>query len=277
MKKRVAFRHSVSLVCASLVLTSLSACDGNFPLNLPDDLAKLLAGPDAGSDSDVSPSNPFVRPASEVEAELRSGGSSASDPQSDKSSAQGRIDISGEEAFGPISVNYREGMKWVYQLKAPEVNVPGFPTGIVNPSGSGELGTMTQEVIAVEGDQVTLEVLIDVKAGSAVTDSRKRFSFSAGDHAALQSQAAFVGHGTGSITWARAGTERVSVPAGSYSAEKIKGDMNILAQENGVSVRIKNDMDIWMVSGIGMVKQTASQDNQGLVTTTETVLLSFER
>src|SRR5690606_35621798 len=66
---------------------------------------------------------------------------------------------------------------------------------------------------------------------------------------------AFASGGSGTLSWQADASESITVPAGSYSSDRIKGRMDVTVDSNGTQPKLKQDIKLGMAPGVGMVKQ----------------------
>ncbi|MGV3526994.1 MAG: hypothetical protein ACO1RX_22450 [Candidatus Sericytochromatia bacterium] len=277
---------------ATLVAASLSACDANVNVSVP--------SPSASASSSATPSaSPSTSPSADPSTTPSAQPSSA--PQT------GSITMVGADVFNNLKVDFKPGMKWVYGMKSAVGGIsfgtqqlpPGFslPPGVSIPgvggsgSGSGsasgstnlDLGDMTLEVISVTGDMVTMRTTLSLKVGAASpAPTETTFPKSEG-LAKVFVQAAAQGT-SGTITFIAAGSESVTVPAQTYTAEKITATMDVTQTSGSATANVDQDLIYWMVNGIGFVKMqskakvsgSSSGGNAAVDTTTVIELKSFD-
>lgn len=277
---------------ATLVAATLSACDANVNVSVP--------SPSASASSSASPSaTPSANPSSNPSTQPTSSPTNA--PQT------GSITMVGADVFNKLTVDFKPGMKWVYGMKSAVGGIsfgtqqlPGgvtLPPGFSLPGASGsgsasgsaggstnlDLGDMTMEVISVTGDMVTMRTSLNLKVGGASTAPTETTFPKSEGLAKVFVEAAAQGT-TGTITFIAAGSESVTVPAQTYTAEKITATMNVTQTSDAATGNVDQDLIYWMVNGIGFVKMqskakvsgSSSGGNAAVDTTTVIELKSFE-
>lgn len=268
-----------SALLASLIVLSATACTPTAGPSAPQPSASTSTSPDPNAS--VAPSanpssNPSSSPASNPSAQpsASSGGVQAG--------AQSQLIVTGESVFESYAVNYRPGMKWVYKMSLAPINIaaPSLPGGISLPpgvsvpgisTGATDLGELVTEVVKVEGNLVTLRS--EVKATAATSFPAPAASETTFEVAKSSQQyaAAFYNGEEGTLDWQKAASgESITVPAGSYTADRISGVMKIKAQGADLQQNIK----LWMSSGVGMVKEEvqSSTSAAGFSSDTTTVI-----
>lgn len=233
---------SLASVC---VLGLISACD---PVNVPN--------PTPTASSSIKPSaSPGVKPGTQP--------SVIPSPQA-SAAVSGKITVTGAENFDAFNINYKPGMKWVYSMKLGGIEVPSLPAGITLPAGfeipgfgggDGDIGTFTMEVVSVNGNLITLRS--DVSSSSATfPDTPPTESTFEKKNASKVYAEAFASNGSGSLNWSSAGSESVTVPAGTYAAGLVRGTSEITVE----SGQLKQNIRVWMVNNVGMVKETVNSE-----------------
>lgn len=239
---------SVSL----MLLGSLAACDANLSVNLPnsqaspDPQASVSPAPTVSAQPSAQPSTP----------------QSAAPTAVPSSAPQGALTIVGADLFDKYPLTFRQGMRWEYSMKMPSVAIElpqlpgGLPAGFEIPgfggSGSGgEFGTLTMEVIRIDGNLVTMRTQVNTTLqGAAPPMQPTETTFEQRAIASLYTEA-FVSGGEGTMSWRADGSESVSVPAGTYSTDRIIGRLDAQAD----AATTAQDITLWMAPNVGMVKQ----------------------
>lgn len=278
---------------SATLLLALAACNGqNLPSTLPTSVPSNLPALIRPSGTPTSP-NPN---ASAVP------GASASP------NTQGEIKVVGADLFNKYAVEYRTGMKWVYSLKMPGFSLPNIPSGAGFPSipgfsvtqipdlssipglnlgagastgasagaSNGDLGEMIMEVKAVAGDQVT--VTTEFKFTQSLLASFNLFkptqsTFSKSNRGKMYEGIGSSNGTNGTLTYSLVGSESVSVPAGSYTADKISSKLATTTAVGSGSAESSQDTLLWMTSGVGLTKHESKTVIQG---TTSSVLLELK-
>ncbi|PIQ28839.1 hypothetical protein COW36_09695 [bacterium (Candidatus Blackallbacteria) CG17_big_fil_post_rev_8_21_14_2_50_48_46] len=296
------FSRNLILGLSAVSLISLMACTGNgLPTSLPSGLSSSLPGLVKAS---ASPSaSPAATPATSPSANP-STPSSEPTPAASAEPGNGVIKVEGEDLFNKYTVNYRVGMKWVYSLKMPGIALPnlsglaGFSaqqipdvnailnglsggssgsTGSSTPAAPSEMGEFTIEVTAVAGDMVTLSTQVkmttEIPGGAPIKPSTS--SFNKSNPGKMYSELGQNGNTNGTLKYSLVGPESVTVPAGSFSADKIAGMMNVTSSTGAGSVESTQESSLWMAVGTGMVKQENKSTTSGITVTTLLELKSF--
>ncbi len=279
------------------LLLFLAACNGqNLPANLPTSLPSNVPALIRPSGTPISP-NPNATPVP---------GASATP------NTQGEIKVVGADLFNKYTVEYRTGMKWVYSLKMPGFSLPNIPSGAGFPSipgfsitqipdlsnipglnlgagtsagtsagasagaSSGDLGEMIMEVKTVAGDQVT--VATEFKFTQSLLASFNLFkptqsTFSKSNRGKMYEGIGSSNGTNGTLTYALVGSESVSVPAGTYSADKISSKLATTTAVGSANAESQQDTTLWMASGVGLVKHESKTVIQG---STSSVLLELK-
>ena len=254
---------SLSLLAA----LALTACDAKVNVNVANPSAQPSAGPSSNPSSDPS-SNPSAQPSDPPSATPNP--NATAQPTAAPSTGSGKLTIQGSALFNKYNVNYRAGMKWVYGMRLADLAVPQIPSlpggvtipGLPSSGGSGmDLGTMTMEVLKVEGETVTMQTTIVTNAAPTQIPPRTTtFQKSAMANLYTESQ----GDGVeGTATWTAAGSESVTVPAGSYSADIINGVFDVTSLQNGVRADLDQTVKLWISNGVGMVKEEVKTSLSG--------------
>lgn len=243
---------------------SLTAC--NPQMKFP-----TVPNPSASSSASPSPttsSSPTTDPSPSPSAVA----SSTPTPTASASAAVGgNLVIKGGELFNKFNVNYRVGMKWVYGIRLADLaipSIPGLPSGVTIPglpSGSGSggissLGEIGWEVISVDSNTVTIKVSNTINTPAGTQNTQNNVTFEKGSQANLYSQAQAPGT-NGTVTWTLgASGESVVVPAGTYNADRIEGNFDVVSQTGGATGNLKQQVKTWINSTAGMVKQEVKSD-----------------
>lgn len=207
-------------------------------------------------------------------ANLPSNLPSTSTPSSN--TPQGKIQVIGAELFDKYPLNYRVGMQWVYSMKMPGVSLPALPgfntSQLPNlsqllPSNTSEMGELTMTVTAIHGDLVTMETTVKMNITSPTSPAPTSVTFNKNTPAALYSQMNQDSKTTGTYTYTLIGPESVSVAAGTYQADKIKGRLEATTQIEAGTVNSNQDSLLWMAAGVGMVKQETTTVTAGVTAT----------
>ncbi|MBT9547862.1 MAG: hypothetical protein IV090_20910 [Candidatus Sericytochromatia bacterium] len=280
---------------SATLLLALAACNGqNLPSTLPTSLpsnSPALIRPSGTPNS--TPATGAVVPPNSVTA---------------PSSGQGELKVVGADLFNKYAVEYRTGMKWVYSLKMPGFSLPNIPSGAGFPSipgfsvtqipdlssipglnlgagastgasagaSNGDLGEMIMEVKAVAGDQVT--VTTEFKFTQSLLASFNLFkptqsTFSKSNRGKMYEGIGSSNGTNGTLTYSLVGSESVSVPAGSYTADKISSKLATTTAVGSGSAESSQDTLLWMASGVGLAKHESKTVIQG---TTSSVLLELK-
>ncbi len=283
---------------SAILLLALAACNGqNLPNTLPTSLPSNVPA--------------LIRPSGTPTASPAPGAAVATNPVTATAPAttttpgQGEIKVVGADLFNKYTVNYRTGMKWVYSLKMPGFSlpslpaIPGFTTtqlpsnlsdllniGSGGTSGgtsggssnsNGELGEMTMEVTAVQGDLVTMATAVKMNfnlPGGAPFKPTET-TFSKAEPQKLYSVLAQSGNTNGTYTYSLIAAESVTVTAGSYNADKISGKLQATSSTGAGDVSSQQDSLLWMANQVGMVKQETKTVTAGISSTTVLELKSF--
>lgn len=245
-----------------LSAVSLSACDGSTPANLPSSTPSAQASAQAS----VSPAaTPQASSQSSTSSSVKLPATPSAQPATPSSApaVTSELEVIGGDVFNQFEITFKEGMRWEYVLRAPKTEISGLPGGISAPSlgSSGDLGVFTQTVTAVNGSQITVKAETQPAGGSFLPPTSTESTFDTSQKANLYS-AGFAGEGKGTLTWSAAGSESITVPAGSYTATKINGVMDITTTQNGVTAQLKQDIVLWMSDGVGMVKQNTVSETE---------------
>lgn len=277
---------------SATLLLALAACNGqNLPSTLPTSVPSNLPA--------------LIRPSGTPNATPAPGSTDAPPPVAAPSTGQGEIKVVGADLFNKYTVNYRTGMKWVYSLKMPGFSLPSLPaipgftttqlpsnlsdllnigsggtsggTSGGSTSSNGELGEMTMEVKAVQGDLVTMAtaVKMNLNLPGGAPFKPTETTFSKAEPQKLYSVLAQSGNTNGTYTYSLIAAESLTVAAGSYSADKISGKLQAISSTGAGDVGSQQDSFLWMANQIGMVKQETKTVTAGISTSTVLELKSF--
>ncbi|HEY9840889.1 MAG TPA: hypothetical protein V6D23_10565 [Candidatus Obscuribacterales bacterium] len=243
------------------VLATISACTAtaNIQGNLPN------TNRPSGTPSVVPSARPTVQPNS------RPSDVPSSNPSAE-ASGSGSLVITGQDLFNKYTVSYHAGQKWVYKMTQPNtgtsVAVPSLPPGVTLPPGFNipgssssssitDLGELVWEVISVDDAQVTMKTTTTVNTPVGSQTTTKTTTSARTNFASQISQSMATGtEGTIVYTFG-AGNESVSVPAGSYTADRIDGVFKIKTNVNGVSGTSDTNVKLWVTNEVGLVKYEA--------------------
>lgn len=274
-------RLTLAFSLALSTVLSLVACNGqNLPANLPSGVPSNLPGiikPSGtpASGTPVPTGTPSAAPSTA--------------PSGAPTAPQGKITVVGAELFTKYAINYRVGMKWVYSMKMPGVSMPSLPSipgfntsqipnlsSLLPSSGSSsEMGELTLTVTAVNGDLVTIESAVKMNITAIAPTQPSSVTFSKNSPAALYSAINQDSKTSGTYTYSLIGPESVTVAAGSYNTDKLKGRLEATTQTDSGSVSTTQDALLWMAVGIGMVKQEVTTVTTGVTTKNVIELKSF--
>lgn len=281
---------------ASAALVGLSACEANLNASLnpsasPSPAASSSPDPSASPDPAASATpNASASASTSVNAGVSVGANTNTNTNTSASAAaKGVLTVSGANLFDQYEMSYSKGMKWVYGMKNEigAIAVPNLPGGVSIPglggSGSGgssmDLGTFSMEVIDVQGDMVTIrtEVNNTMAGAPAVPPTEKTVQMKSVSALYVEGMQAA---GSGTLDWTSAGgSESVSVPAGTYNASVVLGKTKVVL--DGAAGALDQDIKVWMVDNIGMVKEEVKGKTQSsgvsVDTTTVIELKSFTR
>jgi len=281
---------------SATLLLALAACNGqNLPSTLPTSVPSNLPAL-------IRPSGtPNTTPA--PGSAVANAPVTATAPVPPPATGQGEIKVVGADLFNKYTVNYRTGMKWVYSLKMPGFSlpslpaIPGFTTtqlpsnlsdllnigsggssgGTSGGNSNGELGEMTMEVKAVQGDLVTMATAVkmnlNLPGGAPFKPSET--TFSKAEPQKLYSVLAQSGNTNGTYTYSLIAAESLTVAAGSYNADKISGKLQAVSSTGAGDVNSQQDSLLWMANQVGMVKQETKTVTAGISSTTVLELKSF--
>lgn len=250
-------------VLASLLALSLSACDANLSVNVPNPQTSPSAQPSAAPQSP----NPTASPTAPVTAP-------SSAPVASAAPSNGQLTIMGADLFDKYPLTFRQGLRWEYSMKMPSVavNIPqlpgGLPAGFEIPGigGNSDFGTLIMEVVRVDGNNVTMRTQVNTTMQGAVPPMEPtEVTFEQRNTASLYTES--FANGEGTMTWRADGNENVSVPAGSYNADRIKGRLDANVASGGASATASQDITLWMAPNVGMVKQQTTSTSSGSSTT----------
>jgi len=261
-----------------LVLGALSACD-TVP-NSPTPGPSSSASPQASGAPSASPSAPNASPEASAQpsSDPSTAPTAAPTTQPSAPAANGKLTVIGADLFDGFNLEFRQGMKWTYNMKLAgiDIAVPNLPPGVTIPglgggsTGATNLGTYTMEVVKVDGNLITMRTDVNVTTAGAPDPAPTESTFEKKNISAVYTEA-FTTNGEGTLTWTSAGSESVSVPAGSYSAGVINGKMNVTVD----GVKLNQDTKVWISNGVGMVKEEVVTDTSGTKSTTIIELQSF--
>lgn len=252
---------SLSLIAGLM----LSACD--VQMKLPT-LPSSSASPSPSTSASPS-STPSASPSSTTDPVA-----SPTPVASASAAVGGELKINGADLFNKFNVNYRVGMKWVYGIRLADlaipglpagINIPGFPgsTGSTGSSGSSSLsnlGEVSWEVISMDNNTVTIKTVTTTNTPAGTQSNQNTVSFEKNSQASLYSQAQAPGT-NGTVTWTLgASGESVTVPAGTFTADRIEGNFDVVSQTGGATGNLKSQVKTWINSTAGMVKQETKSD-----------------
>lgn len=285
-------RKSLTTALLAVSVVSLAACTPTSlpsspnPSASPEPSAEASAEPNAeqpGEDSTLPNDDSSPDPSSSTEPDAEASETPAA-------SAGGKLSVSGSEVFNQYSMDFHPGMTWVYKMSTevavPNISVPsGLPAGVTIPNfgvqDTMDLGTMTMEVISVSGNMVTIRTTVDASGASPapIQPSESTFDKSKGMASFYSEQ---IGAGMeGTLSWSKGSAgASVSVAAGTYTADMILGKMHVTANADGTSADLDQDIQLWMKSGEGMIKEevksTIESSGVNVDSTTTIELQSFK-
>jgi len=269
------------LFAAVACMAALSACDAKLNVN--------VKPPVPSNRPNVPPSaNPSARPDDMASVPPSANPSQNPTPVASASaSGTGSLTITGQDLFNKYTINYHQGQKWVYRMTQPgtstSIPMPTLPPGTSLPpgfnfpsstsSGSTDLGELVWEVVKVEGDQVTMKTTTTVNTPVGAQTTTKTTTSARSDFASQVTQSAATGtEGTVTYTFGASG-ESVSVPAGSYTADRIDGVFKIKATSGGASGTSDTMVKLWITNGTGLVKYEAKSTTNASGVTVDTTTL----
>jgi hypothetical protein len=250
-----------------------------------------LAGCHSGSSAASSPATASTTAAASTAATATSATSApASSPAA--STSTGLTVSGGNVSYFPAAV----GDTWVYQIStsAGDVGTTTNRVTAVTPTAGGNLVTESdsetlagvpqthtyQYVIHSDGS-ITVPVSstdagVTVKSGQLIWPDSAQLAAGQATTATLVFTATDSGKTTTyseTATIKGEGTQTVTVPAGSYSATAIGEVMS----GKVLGVAVKTDVETWVATGVGPVKETVSSGEGSYVLTITEVLKSFTK
>lgn len=241
---------------------SLTAC--NPQMKFP-----TLPNPSASGSASPSPTTSATPMPSDSASPVAS--STPTPTVSASAAVGGQLTINGADLFSKYNLNYRVGMKWVYGLRLADLaipSIPGLPSGVTIPglptgtgaSGASSLGEISWEVISTDNNNVTIKVTTNTNTPVGTQTTNNNITFDKTKQANLYSQAQAPGT-NGTVTWTLgASGESVVVPAGTYNADRIEGNFDVVSQTGGATGNLKQQVKTWINSTVGMVKQEVKSD-----------------
>lgn len=267
------FLKSRPFAAAALLALSLSACDANISVNVPNPQPSASAQPSATPQSPAPATSPSPAASQAPPTAAPSTAAPSTAPVASAPPTSGQLTIVGADLFDKYPLTFRQGQRWEYSMKMPSVavSVPQFPGGlpggiqIPGIGGDSEFGTLIMEVIRVDGSNVTMRTQVNTTLqGAAPPMDPKEVTFAQRSTASLYTEA--FANGQGTMTWRADGSESLTVAAGSYSADRIKGRLDADLASGGASATATQDITLWMAPNVGMVKQQTITTSSGSTT-----------